>query len=405
MKKAMIVFMSILLLFVSIATPASANVDARAAIMVDATSGQVIYQQNADERLPVASISKLLTMAVIRDELEDGQISLGTEVKVTPSIWEISNDPNYSGIHLKGGQSYPVEELIQAAMVKSADGAAMALALAGNQSVTQFNAKMKAKARQIGMSNVKIVNPVGLTNQQIDDFKIDGISNNAENEMTARDVAILARYLIQTYPELLQVTSQKQASFHNTEVREKNVKNLNQMLPGCKYTVSGVTINGLKTGTSDNAGACFVSSGKYMGHEIITVILHANGQDSDNRFRQTQALYQMLKDDYQLQTIKVPHDVRKQPITKAKPKAVSVSPAKLQVWTQEPLSNYTVGVELNHSLMNHRGELKAPVKENQQIGKITFSAHGIQSINGGPLTYPLKSEQTVPKLCWLARLF
>lgn len=405
MKKAMFVSMSILLLFVSIATPASAHVDAKSAIMVDATNGQVIYQQNADTKLPVASISKLLTMAVIHDELEDGQLNLTTEVKVTPSIWEISNDPDYSGIHLKSGQSYPVEELIKAAMVKSADGATLALALAGNQSVSQFNAKMVAKAHQIGMSNVKIVNPVGLTNDQLDDFKLKGIDNNAENEMTARDVAILARYLIRTYPELLQVTSQKEATFHNTEVKEKAVKNLNQMLPGCQYDVSGVTINGLKTGTSDNAGACFVSSGKYRGHEIITVILHANGQDNDDRFRQTQALYQMLKDNYQLQTIKVPRDISQQPITKAKQNTVAVSPKRLQVWTQQPLHNYTVGVELNHSVIDHRGELHAPVKEGKQVGEITLSGHNIQSINGGPVTYPLKSEQTIPKLNWLERLF
>lgn len=81
------------------------------------------------------------------------------------------------------------------------------------------------------------------------------------------------------------------------------------MLPGCQYTVPGVRINGLKTGTSDNAGACFVSTGTYKRHQIITVVLHADGDSKDNRFVQTQNLYKMLKNDYHLQNIKLPNDV------------------------------------------------------------------------------------------------
>lgn len=405
MKKVAIIFISILLIFVPMATPASANVDAKAAIVIDGTSGQVIYQQNANKRLPVASNSKLLTMAVVHDELEKGQITTDTKVKVSPAIAAISNDPNYSAIGLKSGQSYSINELIQAAMVKSADGATLALALAGNHSVARFNTKMRAKAHQIGMHNFRIVNPGGLTNNQIKKLKVHGIAGEAENEMTAKDVAILARYLVQTYPDLLKVTSQKQAKFRIAKGQTKTEKNLNQMLPGEKYAVSGVKINGLKTGTSDKAGACFVSSGHFRGHQIITVVLHANGGDSENRFRQTQELYQMLKNNYRLESVPVPQSIHHLAISRARQKTVITTPTHLQVWTRRPLRNYTVGVKLIHQRTNHQDQLQAPVRAKQQIGRVTLTGRGLRSVNGGPLTYRLQSGQSVAKAGWLARLF
>lgn len=92
-------------------------------MMVDADTGQVIYEQDADKQLPVASVSKLLTIAVIHDELRKNIITADTRVPVTPAIAAISNDPAYSSIGLAVGQSYSVIELLNAAMVKSADGA------------------------------------------------------------------------------------------------------------------------------------------------------------------------------------------------------------------------------------------------------------------------------------------
>lgn len=386
------------------ASPASANVDARAAIIIDATTGQVIYSQNANKKMPVASISKLLTMAVVHDELQKGTITPNTKVKVTKAVAAVSNDPNYSAIGLVNGHQYTINSLIRAAMIKSADGATLALALAGNKDLSHFNAKMIKKGHQIGMKDFKVVNPVGLTNEQLKGLAIKGIAKTAENEMTATDVALLGRYLVRTYPALLKVTSQSKASFVIKKGQTKTVNNLNKMLPGGSYTVPGVTINGLKTGTSDKAGACFVSSGQYQGHQIITVILHANG-GSDDRFKQTQQLYQLLKSNYHLQTIKVPQNVSRQAVANGKQRTVKLQPTRVSVWmSRGQLKNYTVGTSFNRRLVNKKGQLQAPVKKGQQVGKLTLTSKGIRAVDGGPLTYRLVSQQTVSRGGWLSRL-
>lgn len=405
MKRIFCALMTLILLLTKVPASADASIDASAAIMVDANSGQIIYEQNADKKLPIASVSKLLTMAVIHDELQDGQIKGNTKVKATPAIAAVSNDPEYSAIGLKTNHYYTVDELIDAAMIKSADGATLALATAGHNTVKQFNAKMVKKAHQIGMRHVKIVNPVGLTNDQLKQMKAKGIARNAENEMTAKDAAILGSYLVHTYPDLMKVTSRTQESFNISKGNVKTLKNLNEMLPGGKYTVPGVTINGLKTGTSDKAGACFVSSGIYQGHNIITVVLHANGDNHDNRFIQTQQLYQMLKTSYHLQTIVLPQRVIKPTVKHAGQKNVQLHPGKVTIWRKQPLHHYTIGVQLNRHLINHHDELVAPIKKDQMVGKIRITGSQLKSINDNGLSYRIYSSQTVKHANLLQRLF
>lgn len=162
-------------------------------MMVDADTGQVIYEQGADKQLPVASVSKLLTIAVVHDELQKNIITADSRVSVTPAIAAISNDPAYSSIDLAAGRSYPVIELLNAAMVKSADGATLALATAAGNSPDEFVLAMEKKAREVGLRKTSIVNPTGLTNSEMKSFRSPNIADNVENAMSARDIAILTR--------------------------------------------------------------------------------------------------------------------------------------------------------------------------------------------------------------------
>lgn len=125
MKKLTVFILSLFMMLMggSQSVLANSRIDASAAIMADASTGQIIYKQNVDKALPVASITKLLTILVIEDEIQQKQLSWDTQVKITPEIAGISNDAAYSSIGLKSGQSYSVRTLINAALVKSADGA------------------------------------------------------------------------------------------------------------------------------------------------------------------------------------------------------------------------------------------------------------------------------------------
>lgn len=406
MKKRIItILMVICLLCFNLPAHASSRIDAKAAIMIDASTGQIIYEQNAEQQLPIASITKLLTVAVIHDELQQHDITSTTKVKITPDIAAISDNPSYSSIGLKSGQSYPVVELLNAAMVKSADGATAALATASGNSIDEFVIKMEQKATEIGLKKTKIINPTGLTNNEMGSLKSSSYPGNAENEMSAKDVALLARYLIHSYPAILQVTSQKKANFLISKGDVKSFANLNKMLPGGKYTIPGVTINGLKTGTSDNAGACFVSTGRYQGHQIITVVLHANGDNADNRFVQTQKLYQMLKQNYQLQQIKLPNDVAYPQINHGNAKTLSTKPQSLSVWSNHKITSYTVSQDFTNNLTNNTQTLEAPIKKGQRIGNLRLTSSQLKTVSNEPLIYPLYSNQTVVKAGFFGRLF
>ena len=145
MEKFLAVLLMIPLVLGIMVVPAHAAplIDASAAIMVDASTGQVIYEQNAQQKLPIASISKLLTAVVIEDEVHSNQITGNTKVKIDDGTAAISNDPNYSAIGLQAGQSYTVRELLNAALVKSADGATMALSAAGGDSMDEVNMELQ----------------------------------------------------------------------------------------------------------------------------------------------------------------------------------------------------------------------------------------------------------------------
>lgn len=374
-------------------------------MMIDADTGQVIYEQGADRQLPVASVSKLLTIAVIHDELRKNIIKADTRVRVTPAIAALSNDPTYSSIGLAVGQSYPVIELLNAAMVKSADGATLALATAAGGSPDEFVLAMEKKAQEIGLKKTSIVNPTGLTNGEMKSFRSPNIPDNAENMMSARDVAILARYLLRTYPALIQVTAQKKANFFITKGNVKRIANLNKMLPGGQYTVPGITITGLKTGTSDKAGACFVSTGEYCGHRIITVVLHANGSNPDNRFVQTQKLYALLKHDYRLETVRLPRDVQQAAVANGTQRTITLSPKMVTIWGTNRLKSYTVSQELKPQLIDNQGRLRAPVRDHQRLGQLCLTSPRLKSVSGAPLTYPLNSNETVSRGKFLQRLF
>lgn len=408
MKKFLVTLLMIPLLLGIIVAPAHAAplVDASAAVMVDASTGQVIYEQNAQQKLPIASISKLLTAIVIEDEVHSNQITGNTKVKIDSGTAAISNDPNYSAIGLQEGQSYTVRELLNATLVKSADGATMALSAAAGDSMDEFNMKLQQKAQDIGLKNYTIVNPVGLNNGDLKSLASKQYSAKAENAMTATDVAIMTRYLVDHYPQLLQVTAQKQATFFIAKGKAKTEKNLNEMLPGGKYTVPGVTIDGLKTGTSDTAGACFVSTGNYQGHRIITVVLHANGKNKDNRFVQTQRLYQMLKQNYHLQTITLPKNIREQPLDNGQSRQVTLSPRQITVWSAgSDVHKYTMAVKLNKCYLNKKGQLQAPISRNRTMGELDLSGNQLKTLDGRPLTYRLFSTANVPQGNFWQRLW
>jgi D-alanyl-D-alanine carboxypeptidase len=229
------------------------------AIVIDATSGQVLLEENADVVSPPASMTKLMTFAVLHDKLADGSLKLDTPVHVDVSDSKMGG----TQVYLDPRETFPVEELIYAMMVQSANDAAHALARASAGSVEAFVGLMNAKARELGMAHTTFRTPHGLPprSRRISDGDLT----------TPRDFAVLSRYLVRN-TDVLKYTSVKERQF-GTGVRPQPMRmdNHNKLLG----KVSGV--DGLKTGYTESAGYCLSATAERNGRRIIAVIMGSFG--------------------------------------------------------------------------------------------------------------------------------
>lgn len=370
------------------ANSAVGNINAKAALAIDANTGQVLYQKNADQRLAVASMSKLLTVAVIEQQIDKGALKWSTKVKINEAEAKMSTNSNYSNVALQKGHSYTVRQLTEAALIKSGDAATVALSRAQGKDTAGFVEQMRATAKQIGISNYRFYNGVGLENGDMGTFKLKGVSNNAENEMTAKDVAKIAQYLIQKYPDVLQITEQGELNLDG-----KRYPNINEMLPGKAQAPQKIKVEGLKTGTSDKAGQCFAGVGNYKGHRIITVVMHAN-----NRFIQTKQLYREIFTKYR--------PVDKQPAVTVD--VIHGKKSQVKIATKRPViiwqpNQATVQPQLKGNDKYHdKNGVRAPLNTKESVGQLKFN--GLKTINNRTLSFKAYSTENVAKkglLSWL----
>ena len=265
-KKSIILF----LLFVcSIANAAEFKTKAKSAFLFDYDSGAEIVAKNADVLMPPSSMIKLMTLAVLFDELKTGNVTMDTRFPVGENA--DYNRPEWypaSKICLVTGQDISVRDLILGLIVLSGGDASMVVAekLAGSE--TQFTAMMEKKARSIGMEQSTFGNASGLP--------------NPNNLMTSRELAILAKHLISDYPDIYPMFATKRFEFkeHKTDwCREwgrTHTVNYNKLL----FTMRGA--DGLKTGHTAQGGYGMVASAKIGNRRLIGVIngLNAKGHDA-----------------------------------------------------------------------------------------------------------------------------
>lgn len=260
------------------------SITAKHAIAVEVESGKILFQQDAETKASVASISKILSVYLVYEALAKGEITLDTMVDISDYAYDLSVNPELSNVNMDE-RSYSVRDLLNASLITSSNSAIIALAekLAGSEAA--FVDRMKTKVQEWGITDTKIVNVSGLDNSDLGTNIYPGSSTEDSNLFSALDVAIIARRLILDYPQVLAITSLKTYDFGGNAYN-----NTNQMLSGGTHARIGV--DGLKTGTSDSAGASFLATTQEAGMRIITVVLNAtDGQTSpENRFIATNDL-------------------------------------------------------------------------------------------------------------------
>jgi len=230
----------------TVITPSAPNINAKGYVLIDANSGKVLAEKNADERMAPASLTKLMTMYVISGALKSGSIHLEDKVRVSEKAWRTSG----SRMFIKVNDEVPVNDLLKGIVIASGNDAAVAMAeyLAGTED--GFATIMNAQAKVLGMNNTHFVDSNGLPNPQ--------------HYSTPRDLATLAQAIILHFPEDYRLYSEKWFNYNNIKQ-----PNRNRLLWRYQYA------DGLKTGHTDDAGYCLVSSATKDGTRLISVVMGA----------------------------------------------------------------------------------------------------------------------------------
>ncbi len=272
------------------------GLQAEAAILIHAEDGDILYDKNIDQSLPIASMSKIMSELLLLEAIEKGQIDWEDTVPISDYAYTISNHPGFASVLLEQNRDYTVRELFHAMAIRSANGATIALAEAVSGTEQDFVVLMNDKARQLGLEDTYIVNSTGLSNNDLGDFHSTG-SPHDSNTMSASDLSKLAMYVIDQFPELLDIA--KEPEFH---FKGETYTNSNWMLPESKgdyletmaEDVHFDGVDGLKTGFTDVAGYCFTGTVTIDGERFISVVMGT--ANMGDRFLETKILYDALSD-------------------------------------------------------------------------------------------------------------
>lgn len=255
--------------------PAENGPTFKGAIVIDAATGNVLHEDRADVLTPPASMTKLMTYAVLHDQIAAGALTMSTPVRITVA------DAGMAGtqVYLDPRETFTVEELVYAMMIRSANDAAHAVARIAAGSVESFVALMNAKAGQLGMKQTRFRTPHGLPPSS---------RREADGDLTSpRDFAMLSRHLVQ-HTDVLKYTSVEKRDFGPQRPKgPMRMENHNKLLG----KVRGV--DGLKTGFTNAAGYCLAATAQRDGRRVIVVIMGAlgpGGQRDYGRSRDVRAV-------------------------------------------------------------------------------------------------------------------
>lgn len=302
LKKSVVLVMlaSLLLSFIpGVSAQDKLDVPAEHAIAVDATTGKILFEKDADTKDAIASLTKILTVYMVYKQIDEGKLSWDTKVKISDYAYELTTNSEASNVPMDK-REYTVRELVEAAMIASANSAAIALAEEIGGSEPAFVDMMKAQLKEWGINDAKLVNASGLDNSFLGDNIYPNSKKDDENEMSAKDVAIISYHMLKDYPEITDITKKTSETFDNV-----TMATYNYMLDGEPNARDGV--DGLKTGTSEKAGASFVGTSTENGIRVIAVVLNADDGDTNPyaRFVAANTLFDYVKYNYQVSTLTV----------------------------------------------------------------------------------------------------
>ncbi|AFP29746.1 D-alanyl-D-alanine carboxypeptidase dacA [Marinobacter sp. BSs20148] len=231
--------------------PAPPQIAGSSYVLMEPKSGHVIMENNSSERLPPASLTKMMTAYIVERELDEGRIAMGDMVPISVTAWQTGGSRTF----VREGTSVTVEDLLRGVVIQSGNDASVALAefVAGSEGA--FVDIMNQQAELLGMTNTNFENATGLP--------------SPNHYSTAQDLALLAQATINDYPETYPIYAEKHFTFNN--IRQPNRNSL---------LWRDNSVDGLKTGHTEEAGYCLVASAKRDDTRFIAVVMGARSAES-----------------------------------------------------------------------------------------------------------------------------
>ena len=313
------------------------DVPCAAAILIDEDSGAVLYEKNAEEKRPVASITKVMTLLLTFEAMEAGKISREDLVPVS----EHASSMGGSQIWLEAGEQMTLDDLLKAICVSSANDAAVAVAEYVGGSEPAFVEQMNAEAARLGMANTHFENACGLDQEG--------------HLSTAHDVAVMSREVLLNHTEVRDYCSIWTDTLRGGETQ---LVNTNKMLK----SYQGIT--GLKTGTTSRAGVCIAASAERNGLRLIAVVLGA--ASGKERFEAAAALLDYGFSHYENAPVVIPQDAPQSlPVERGTAEAVGLEYAAPQSILMQKGQGDALTAELDLPQ-----ELAAPVEAGARVGSV-----------------------------------
>ena len=318
------------------------TLNCRAVCLIDQDTGTVLYEKNADQQMPIASITKVMTLLLTFEAIHDGRLTLDTLVPVSEHAYHMGG----SQIWLEPGEQFTLDEMIKAICVSSANDAAVAVAELVGGSEQGFVQMMNDRAAELGMTNTTFHNACGL---------------DTEGHLsTARDVAIMSRQILTTCPEVLHYTGIWTDTLRGGATQLVNTNKLLRRYNG---------ITGLKTGTTGGAGVCISASATRDGLNLIAVVLGA--PSSKDRFEAATTLLDYGFAAWRAAPLPAMED--RPLLIKVRGSAEESVPLEYSALPESILMPKESAAELTAQL-TLPDELDAPVQQGQVVGMVRILA-------------------------------
>ena len=364
MKRA-VGFLAALVLTVGLVRPCwgvELTLTSHAALLMEKSTGEILYAQNEHDALPPASVTKIMTVLLTMEAIDSGRIALDDMVTVSAYAAGMGG----SQVFLAEGEQMSVDDLLKAVCVSSGNDAAVALAehVAG---VTElFVEQMNNRARELGMKDTHFVNCTGLT---------------AEGHVTsAHDIALMSRELLLHHPEVRNYTTIWMDTLRSGTFGLSNTNKLIRFYEGA---------TGLKTGFTQEAGYCISATAERDGMELIAVIM--KGTTSDSRNTDAKTLLNYGFSTYTLADIQPEEQLPVLPVTLGTADTVALTlpeEGRTLLLEKSRSGGLTQTVELPETVA-------APIQAGQQVGTLT-----VRQDDTALLTVPIVAAETVEKLSW-----